>query len=36
MLLSVIVWFTQLRARESGAASFRNFAGPPATLRGFF
>jgi hypothetical protein len=36
MLLSVTAWFTQLRARESGAASFRSFAGPPATLRGFF
>jgi hypothetical protein len=36
MLLSITVSFTQLRARESGAAFFRNFAGSPATLRGFF
>jgi hypothetical protein len=32
----VVVWFTQLRARESDAATFRSFAGEAATVRGFF
>jgi len=32
----VVVGFTQLRARESDAATFRSFAGEAATVRGFF
>jgi len=32
----VVVWFTQLRAREFDAATFRSFAGEAATVRGFF
>ena len=32
----VVVWFTQLRAREFDAATFRSFAGEAATVLGFF
>jgi hypothetical protein len=32
----VVVWFTQLRAREFDAATFRSFAGEATTVRGFF
>jgi len=32
----VVVWFTQLCAREFDAATFRSFAGEAATVRGFF
>jgi hypothetical protein len=31
-----IVWFTQLPAREFGAATFRSFADEGAMVRGFF
>jgi hypothetical protein len=32
----VVVWFTQLRAREFDVATFQSFAGEAATVRGFF
>jgi hypothetical protein len=32
----VFAWFTQLRAREFDAATFRSFADEAATVRGFF
>jgi len=32
----VVVCFTQLRAREFDAVTFRSFAGEAATVRGFF
>jgi hypothetical protein len=32
----VVVWFTQLRASEFDAATFRSFADEAATVRGFF
>jgi len=35
-LLFVVVCFTQLRAREFDAATFRSFADEAATVRGFF
>jgi hypothetical protein len=32
----VVVWFTQLPAREFDAVTFRSFADEAATVRGFF